>query len=143
MLADRIGYLFAKLHNRWVNESVSVLREAGLGLSGVHFGALLVVDSAGPMSQQTLGENMRKDRTSVVAIVDELERAGLVERHRNPVDRRAYALEMTEKGRDWLAQARPLLISAEDRMLSMLDSTEREVLVGLLQRVLFTAPSSG
>lgn len=139
-LVERVGFLFAKLHNRWVNESVSVLREAGLGLSGVHFGALLVVESAGPMSQQMLGEQLKKDRTSVVAIVDDLEREGLVERHRNPVDRRAYALQMTEKGHHWLARARPLLTSAEDTMLSELDLTERAVLLGLLQRVFFSSP---
>ncbi len=122
---------------------MSLLREAGLGLSGVHFGALSVVESDGPMSQQTLGEYLKKDRTSVVAIIDELEREGLVERRRNPVDRRAYALQMTEKGHDWLAQARPLLSSAEDAMLASLDPTEREVLLGLLQRVLFSSPPAG
>lgn len=143
VLAERVGYLLSKLHHRWLNESMAVLREAGLGLSGLHFGALSVIELAAPMSQQALGEYLKKDRTSMVAIVDELEQDGLVERGRNPADRRAYALEVTAKGRRWLARARPLLSSAEDSLLFALDPSEREILVGLLQRVLFSPPPAG
>ena len=136
MLAERVGYLFAKLHQRWAAESVAILREEGVGLSGMHFGALSIVDSAGPMSQQALGELIGKDRTTVVAIVDELEGEGLVERRRNPADRRAYALEVTRRGTDWLERARPALFRAEDELLEGLDPAERDQLIGLLQRVL-------
>ncbi len=66
------------------------------------------------MSQQTLGELIGKDRTTVVAIVDGFEGEGLVERRRNPADRRAYALEVTRRGTDWLERARPVLYRAED-----------------------------
>lgn len=136
MLAERIGYLLAKLHQRWAAESVAVLREEGVGLSGMHFGALSIIDSAGPMSQQALGELIGKDRTSVVAVVDDLEGAGLVERRRNPADRRAYALEVTRRGTDWLERARPVLLRAEDELLAGLAPGERDRLIGLLQQVL-------
>jgi DNA-binding MarR family transcriptional regulator len=136
VLCERMGFLFAKLHHRWGNASVTALREAGLGLAGLHMGALAVVESAGPMSQQALGEHLRKDRTSVVAIVDELEGEGLVERRRNPDDRRAYALEITEKGRDWLSRARPVLDESDEELLSDLSPEERQALLELLQRVL-------
>ncbi|MEO7197745.1 MAG: MarR family transcriptional regulator [Solirubrobacterales bacterium] len=142
VLAQRVGYLFAKLHQRWVGESVAVLRDAGLGLSGLHFGALSVVESAGPISQQTLGDLLGKDRTTVVAIVDELEAGSLIERRRNPDDRRAYALEVTAKGHGWLDRARPVLHAAEDALLAALSADEREVLLEMLQRTLFsTSPS--
>ena len=137
MLAERVGYLFAKLHQRWAAESVAVLEDAGVGLSGMHFGALSIVDRFGPMSQQELGEYIGKDRTTIVAIVDELEREGLVERRRNPADRRAYALQVTQEGRDWLARAKPAMVKAEDGLLDGLDSEERATLMDLLQRVLF------
>ena len=141
MLAERIGYLFAKLHQRWAAESVTALREAGVGLSGMHFGALSIIHAAGPMSQQTLGELIGKDRTTIVAVVDELEGEGLVERRRNPADRRAYALEVTRRGEDWLERARPVLVRTEDGLLAGLGDDEREMLVGLLRRVLHS-PSS-
>lgn len=139
MLASRIGYLLAKLHQRWAAESAAALQDAGVGLCGVHFGALSIIDTAGPMSQQALGEFIDKDRTSIVAIIDDLEGEGLVERRRNPADRRAYALEVTTKGHDWLASAQPALFAAEDELLDALDGSEREVLLSLLQRVLFSS----
>jgi len=137
LLGDRVGFLLAKLHNRWAAESVEVLSEAGVGLTGLHFGSLSIVDEQGPMSQQRLGCLVGKDRTTIVAIVDELEGEGLVERRRNPEDRRAYALEVTAKGHEWLAEARPALIAAEERLLVDLDADERRVLMDLLQRMLF------
>ena len=137
VLSERVGYLFAKLHHKWSLVSVAVLRDAGLGLAGVHMGALSVIEAIGPISQQELGEYIKKDRTSIVSIVDELEAEGLLERHRNPADRRAYALQPTEKGRDWLRRAMPVFADAEDDLLSMLDAGEREVLLDLLQRVLY------
>ncbi len=138
VLSRRLGYLFAQLHLRWRDEAEAALREAGLGLCGIHFGALSVIDAVGPISQQELGEYARKDRTTVVAIVDDLEREGLVARRRNPSDRRAYALEPTEKGREWLADAEPVLDAAEGRLLADLDAEERGKLLELLQRVQFS-----
>lgn len=143
LLAERVGFLFAKLHHRWAAESIAVLDDAGVGLSGMHFGALSIVDGFGPMSQQALGEYIGKDRTTIVAIVDELEAVGLVERRRNPADRRAYALQVTPKGADWLTRAKPVILAAEDDLLDALDAEERATLIGLLQRVLFgPAPRS-
>lgn len=140
VLSERVGFLFAKLHHKLSTRAASGLRDAGLGLAGMHMGALSVIEAAGPMSQQELGELIKKDRTSIVAIVDELEAEGLLERHRNPRDRRAYALKPTEKGLDWLRRAQPVIAEAEDDMLAMLDPQEREILLELLQRVLFSPP---
>jgi DNA-binding MarR family transcriptional regulator len=142
MLAERIGFLLAKLHQRWGAESVAVLREEGVGLTGMHFGALTLLRAAGPMSQQALGEMIGKDRSSRVTVVDDLAAEGLVERRRNPDDRRAYALEVTRRGDDWLARARPALQRAEDRLLAALDADDRKLLTGLLQRVLFESTPS-
>jgi DNA-binding MarR family transcriptional regulator len=85
---------------------------------------------------------VRKDRTTIVALIDDLESAGLVERRRNPSDRRAYALQLTDEGHDWLAAAGPALAGAEDRLLRDLDADERANLVETLQRVLFSAGPS-
>ena len=109
----------------------------------MHFGALSVIDAAGPISQQELGDYVKKDRTTIVALVDDLEEEGLVERRRNPADRRAYALELTEKGHDWLPRRGPPCSRAEDRLLADLDDAERATSCAMLQRVLFTpAPAA-
>jgi DNA-binding MarR family transcriptional regulator len=138
VLGERVGYLFAQLHLRWGTEVADALEDAGLGLGGMHFGALTVIDAVGPISQQELGEFVKKDRTTIVALIDELESEGLVERRRNPADRRAYALELTDDGRKWLDRALPVLKGAEDRLLAGIDAEERARLIASLQRVLFS-----
>src|SRR5215207_8993603 len=72
LLGERLGYLFAQLHLRWGAEAHEALSSAGLGLGGMHFGALTVIDSVGPISQQELGEYVKKDRTTIVALIDDL-----------------------------------------------------------------------
>jgi DNA-binding MarR family transcriptional regulator len=46
----------------------------------------------GSLSQQAIGERLRIDRTTMVALIDDLERGGYVKRERNPHDRRAYVI---------------------------------------------------
>ncbi len=136
-IEDRFGFLFARMHLRCAAETIDQLRAAGLGLSGRHVAALAILAEAGSMSQHELGAALEKDRTTMVAIVDELEREGLVDRRRNPEDRRAYALQVTDAGRAWLPRARAVLGAAEDRLLAALDRDEREALREMLQRVVF------
>jgi DNA-binding MarR family transcriptional regulator len=140
-VGDRFGFLFAKMHARSAKLSMDVLQEAGLGLTGMHLGALTMIEEAGPMSQNAVGAALGKDRTTMVSVVDDLERAGLVERRRNPQDRRAYALEATAEGRTWQARAIAALKEAEGELLGGLTPEERETLRGLLQRLVFDAPA--
>lgn len=140
IVGDRLGFLFAKMHHRCARLSMAVLEEAGLGLTGLHVGALKLIESGGPMSQHAVGSALGKDRTTMVSVIDELERAGLVERRRNPADRRAYALEATAEGRDWLERADAALAGVEEDLLHGLDAEEREALRAMLQRVVFEAP---
>jgi DNA-binding MarR family transcriptional regulator len=49
---------------------------------------------------------MSVSATTVTQMVDDLERVKLVERRRNPSDRRAYTVTMTPEGRRVLAEGR-------------------------------------
>ena len=104
-----------------------------LGLSGKGFGALILVVQEGPLSQQRLGERQGIDRTTMVAVVDELERGGFVERRRDPRDRRAYSLQATPKGRRVLQRAAEATEQAEDEFLAPLPVADRRRLRELLR----------
>ncbi len=86
----------------------------------------------GPLSQQRLGERQGIDRTTMVAVVDELESAGFVERRRDPRDRRAYSLQATAAGRQVLERAAEATKGAEDEFLAPLPAAERRRLKQLL-----------
>jgi DNA-binding MarR family transcriptional regulator len=133
-LAEMAGFLIAKAHVLFHERADRALGRGELGIK--HFGCLSVIADEGPLSQQVLCARMRVDRTTMVAVVDELEAAGLVERRRNPDDRRAYALEATDPGRAWIAEKRGALMAAQDELLSVLSEAERRRLVASLQRLL-------
>jgi DNA-binding MarR family transcriptional regulator len=88
------------------------------------------------MSQQQLGARQGVDRTTTVAVVDELERAGFVERRRDPSDRRAYSLQVTAKGRRVMERAAEAARRAEEEFLAPLAAADRERLKQLLRTLL-------
>jgi DNA-binding MarR family transcriptional regulator len=69
-------------------------------------------------------------------MVDELEAKGLVERRRNPADRRSYALEMTSDGRAALKRARRAIAGVEAEITSGVGADGAEDLRALLRRIL-------
>jgi DNA-binding MarR family transcriptional regulator len=133
-LADRIGYLLAKAHLGM--RAVADEALTPLGLDKKEYAALALVASEGPLSQQALSVIQGCDRTTMVAVVDRLEDGGLVMRRRNPLDRRAYALEITAKGRRALDQADELVARVERDFLGPLSAAERRTLIDLLQRLI-------
>jgi DNA-binding MarR family transcriptional regulator len=132
-IAERLGFLLGKTHYNLVQSIEPALPP---GITPKHFGCLSVVASEGPLSQQRLSERMGLDRTTIVSIVDGLERAGYVERRRDPDDRRAYALETTKAGHAWLGEVGATFLEAEAEFLAPLSASERRTLVELLQRLL-------
>jgi DNA-binding MarR family transcriptional regulator len=140
-LAERVGHLLARSHFAMRQQAEEALDELGLGTAEVdcaprHIACLKVIADEGPLSQQALGRATGLDRTTMVAVIDFLEERGSVERRRNPKDRRAYALEATDKGQKWLDRAWPVLVEAEREYLAPLSASERRQLTALLQRLL-------
>jgi DNA-binding MarR family transcriptional regulator len=132
--AGHVGFLLAQTHMAARELGNAALAELDLDVR--EYGALLILTNEGPLSQHGLGALQRCDRTTMVAIVDHLEALGLVERRRNPADRRAYALETTAAGRRVLTRARSKVQAGERELLAALSTGEREELRALLQRML-------
>lgn len=106
-----------------------------IGLTPRMWGALNVLDAEGTITQQALGKSTGIDPSSMVATIDDLEKAGLVERQIHPTDRRAYALHLTDEGRETLAQGRRLAKGAQERLLAALEPDERTQLHELLLKI--------
>lgn len=100
------------------------------------FGILAVLAASGPRSQQQLGELLGVNRTIMVKVVDGMEAGGLLERRRNPADRRSYALEPTREGLAKLASLRPAVIETEAAFTAPLGSDGRARLNALLRTLL-------
>lgn len=111
-----------------------------VGLTPALFALLNVVGAREGAIQQELGVRMGIDRTTMVALVDQLEGAGLANRRPSPTDRRAREVLITPKGRRTLERARRLLTEAEAEVLAGLTGKQRGELATLLRRALESAP---
>jgi len=133
-LADQVGYLLSKAHLR-VHVSANEALEP-LGLTVKHYGLLTLLVHEGSISQGRLGDVMKIDRTTMVALIDDLERAGHVDRTRNSEDRRAYALSATASGKRIQRRAATLMKRVQSETLTPLSPDERRELRRMLRVII-------
>jgi DNA-binding MarR family transcriptional regulator len=101
-----------------------------------HYRLLRLLMYEGPQLQSTIGPALGVDRTTVVALVDQLEATNLAKRVRSPDDRRAYRIAITDKGCRIVEKAAELVNAVEENMYSPLTADEREKLRYLSTRLL-------
>ncbi len=89
------------------------------------------------MSQQQLGRKLRIDRTSMVKLVDALEKHKFARRRNHPVDRRAYLVEITTAGSKALTAVGKIAERMEAELLAQFTAPERKV----IRRALLTLAS--
>jgi DNA-binding MarR family transcriptional regulator len=109
-----------------------------IGEAGIHpplFRVLNVVDAAEGESQHAIGEAIQVPPSRMVAIVDELEDRGLIERRGHPGDRRVRALFLTAKGRKTLEDGRKIAMAHEKRLTEGLTKKESDELIALLTKL--------
>jgi DNA-binding MarR family transcriptional regulator len=106
-----------------------------LGLRPAHAGILRVIWQADGLSQQALGEKLGMFPSRLVAVLDELEKSGLVERRDSPADRRSYALYLTGAGREALERIGRVSREHQDALCAALDESDRAQLAVLLTRI--------
>jgi len=114
-------------------------RLEALELTPRMWGTLNILEAAAPITQHGLCKHTGMDPSSMVSTIDDLEKKGLVERQAHPSDRRAYALHVTDAGRETLARGREVVQDVQDELLAPLDGTEREQLRSLLLRLVTAA----
>ena len=110
------------------------LAPLGLRMRDYRLLRMLLVD--GRQRQSSIGAALGIDRTTVVALIDELERASAVRRERDPNDRRSYVVVLTGKGRRIAESAIRRVSAAEAEMFGPLSATEKRDLQALATRLL-------
>ena len=135
VLARHTGFLLSKA-GQLSHEEFDRLVGSMMGLKARHYGALAVLADEGPHAQSDLGDKLRIDRSTMVAVVDDLEGMGFVERRRDREDRRRYELTLTDAGRRAFSEAEGLVEGVQEAVLAPLDEAQRRQLHELLTSVL-------
>ena len=134
-LAQEIPFLLAR--SRAVTSGEANRRLAEVDLKVRTYSVLSLACSGMKPSQRELCDFLELDPSQVVALVDELQNRGAVQREADPKDRRSRLIVGTPTGRRLLRRATALINHATEDTLNPLDAQEQSVLRDLLTRVCF------
>lgn len=128
-----VGFLLSQLGFVGSKGFAAALEPLGIGPR--EFLLLRFVANSEGQSQQVLAERLAVPPSRMVALVDGLEEAGLIERRPDPDDRRIRGLHLTKKGRTTLERAFKIALTFEQELCAGLDPGERDQLIDLLQKL--------
>ena len=119
---------------------IALFRDFSQGLGGEDvtpglFGVLVIIESNPDLKQSELARATQLDRSTVVTVIDNLERRGLVERRASVHDRRSNAIRLTEAGTTLLRKLKRQVGQHEKRLLQNFSPAERETFLALLKKV--------
>ena len=131
--ADAVAFLLSQLGAH----ATALFSEqiAALDLTPPQVGFLRLVGSEGGSSQQAIASRLGIAPSRLVPLIDHMEERGLVERRRDPQDRRNHALFLTAKAGRLMGQLNRVAVAHEEAVCAGLDPKERRQLAALLHRV--------
>jgi DNA-binding MarR family transcriptional regulator len=127
------AFLLAQVGAHAASRFASRLRE--LDLAPAHAGILRAVAAGSGISQQSLASVLGMVPSRLVALIDELEGLGLLERRDNADDRRVYALHLTERGAKAMTDVGRVARAHNDAICAALSEKERASLWSMLTRI--------
>ena len=134
VLRDDLGWALGVVFRAYARAASAAFTDVPGGPRG--YQVLAAAARSQPGSQQELAAHLGVDRTVMTYLLDDLERAGLIERRPDPADRRARRIAATGRGADLLGDLDERLRTAEDGVLGGLAAEgDRKIFRELLARL--------
>lgn len=128
-----IGSLLLQVIRAHARVGTELLSEAGV--ASPHEIVLLYIDTHDAVPQTELVHYMGRDRSTVTATLQAMERAGLVTRTPSPSNKRARIVQLTKNGRDAVPRAHAAWHELERRATRSLTPSQRAGLMTALAAV--------
>lgn len=115
ILSSHPGFLIRRLHQ--LSVAIFMQETAGFDITPVQYGVIAVVDANPGIDQVSTALAVGVDRTTIVGVVNRLEKKGLISRAVSPVDRRARLLSTTDAGKNLLHDLKEAADNINARLL--------------------------
>jgi DNA-binding MarR family transcriptional regulator len=132
VLADGVGPRVRLLRNILASRVTAALDPFGLRSGALTTMALIAANDG--CTQAELARDMGMDKSSVVALVDELEKRGLAERSRSTHDRRRNMLSLTAAGARMMAAMHAAAAAQEEAIRQAFSPDEFDRFLAFLDR---------
>lgn len=133
VLRNLVGYHMRRATNVMATDFARAL--SGTGMRQVPFGIMSVLAANPGIKQGSAGEILGIQRANMVALINQLVDAGLVDRQISAEDRRAFSLTLTPQGEQVHAECMARIRAHEDALLADFSDAERRMLIQLLSRI--------
>jgi len=138
--AQSPGYVIAMLHKLFRERLAETLAGTDLHMGQVLLLATLQAQRAlhgeATLTQTRLGQLTGIEKSSLVLMLDALEKQGWVERRRHPDDRRAHSVHLTDEGARRFEAVGKKLYVQQQKNLAPLSAAEQEELMALMNRLI-------
>lgn len=110
-------------------------RMAKYDLRPAEFTVLSLINANPNVNQKRLSEAINVSPPNLATLLDKLEQRNLLQRQRNPLDKRSQTLVLTAEGERLCAKAEKTAIELETAASAALSDDERALLISLLQKI--------
>lgn len=125
--------MLAPLTRELIAAELPVLEANGLSMWG--YSVLVALDRSAIRTQAALAQAIGADKTRIIAILDDLQDKGLIERVADPEDRRARLLAITKEGRKVKDATQAAIQRGEERWLSTVSAADRATFLRVLEQL--------
>ncbi len=132
-LHDLIGYLVHRTDVKMTNYFTNRLKP--YGVTPEQWGIISILSHEKGTTQKELAEGIDKNQTTVVRMIQSMERKGLVKKIFNEQDQRSHHLFLTEKGDEIKKEILPVVIDAHRTVTNQLSDEEVQQLKLLLNKL--------
>ncbi|HBA04494.1 MAG TPA: MarR family transcriptional regulator [Clostridium sp.] len=133
-LDDCIAFITNKSAKKLADEFNRRLQENGT--TRVQWIALFYIGKAGEISQKELSDYMDIKESSMVRLIDRMEKEELVERRKDSEDRRITKIILTDKGKFLKEELMPRGQAFQDDVLKGISKENLEIFKEVLQRMI-------
>jgi len=132
-LRQLLGYALKRASAVATGDAARMLEPFGLRVTS--YSVLCVICQTPGVTQTQLAAALAMERSNTVAIIDQLEKTGCIERRRSTQDRRVFDLHPLAAGHSLMQQATEALLAYENTTFAALSKDERQMLIRLLSRI--------